>query len=290
MKVWWHGNIQPSEPNQWFESFRAYMDIYLFIAKLNQAEEFTIGAELYSMTVGIEDQWLKYPYGFPGRWLELLRYSKKKLNPGTRVMYDINFTDDQSNASGVVASGGEFERWRYRLVDLANPANPDELQIWKDLIAFWNELDAVGVDMYRSLASNRDVVPDEKSDLVKFLRNRSDQYASQMDTAMASIQAVTGKQQTLMFKEVGFKSMTKGFVDPFNYQNGGGTYNVAHQAAAFQAVYESFWLPQFDWFGGGSFWDVGINPARNQGSTDTGFSPIGKKETIATLQTIYSFH
>ena len=75
-KNWWHGNIQPRDPNAWFESFKTYLDIYMTIAKLTKIDEFTIGAELYSMTVGIEDQWKEYPYGFPGRWLELLNYTR----------------------------------------------------------------------------------------------------------------------------------------------------------------------------------------------------------------------
>ncbi len=128
------------------------MEVYLTVAKLAKVEEFTIGAELYSMTVGIEDQWKEYPYGFPGRWLELLRYVRAKL-PKTRLMYDINFTDDSVNSGGLSASGGEFERWRYRLVDLAEPTNPEERKIWNDLVSFWTELDAVGLDIYRSLAS-----------------------------------------------------------------------------------------------------------------------------------------
>ena len=289
VKLWWHGNIQPSDPNRWFDSFKSYMDIYLLIGKLNHVEEFTIGAELYSLTVGIEDQWKEYPYGFPGRWLDLLRYSRTKLNPGTRMMYDINFTDDVSNAGGVSASGGELERWRYRLVDLANPSDPDENKIWKDLVSFWSELDSVGIDMYRSLAGKHDVIPTDKNELVKLLRIRSDEYANQMDTTMASIEGVTGKHQIASFKEAGFRSITRGFIDPFNYENGAGEYNPVHQAAAFQALFESFWKPKFDWFGGGSFWDVGIDPARNKGTGETGFSPLGKKETVSTLKSIYSF-
>ena len=59
--------------------------------------------------------------------------------------------------------------WRYRLVDLANPTDDAQLQIWKDLVSFWSELDAVGVDMYRSLASKTDVIPGTLEDLIPFL-------------------------------------------------------------------------------------------------------------------------
>ena len=286
-KIWWHGNIQPNDPNRWFESFKSYLDIYVLIAQINHVEEFTLGAELYSMTVGIEDQWKAYPYGFPGRWLDLLHYCRGKLGAKVRIMYDINFTDDITQVGSVSASGGEFERWRYRLVDLANPTDPAQLIIWKDLVAFWNELDAVGIDMYRSLAGKQDTLPMNQADLVKHLRIRSDEYASQMDTSMVSIEAATGRHQFAIFKEAGFRSVDKGFIDPFNYENGVGTYNVDHQAAAFEALYESFWMPKFDWFGGGSFWDVGVDPSRNIGVGDTGFSPINKTETDLVLRKIY---
>src|SRR5690606_15792269 len=121
-KTWWHGNIQPSDVNRWFESLKQFHDIYILIARLNKVAEYTIGAELYSMTVGLEDQWPENPYGFPGRWLSLLRYTRSKLGKNVRIMYDINFTDDTAVSSGdLTAMGGELERWRYRLVDLANP-------------------------------------------------------------------------------------------------------------------------------------------------------------------------
>ncbi|MEY4632187.1 MAG: hypothetical protein RIQ81_2307, partial [Pseudomonadota bacterium] len=95
VKEWWHGNIQPQDPNAWFESFKTFLDIYLPVVRAGKVEEFTIGAELYSMTVGIEDQWMENPHGFPGRWVELLKHVRSKVGAGTRLMYDINFTDDK---------------------------------------------------------------------------------------------------------------------------------------------------------------------------------------------------
>lgn len=290
MKSWWHGNIQPSDPDRWFESFKQFHDQYLLIARLNKVEEYTIGAELYSMTVGLEDQWIEQPYGFPGRWLNFLRYSRSKLSKSTRIMYDINFTDDRVSANGeLTAMGGEFERWRYRIVDLANPDNAAEYQIWKDLVDFWNELDAIGIDMYRSLGSNQEVYSSNYVSLVDQLRVRSDEYASQVDITLAEIESITGKTQPMIFKEVGFRSVEKGFIDPFSYETGTGHYNESHQAAAYEALFRSFWEPRFDWFQGASFWDVSVNPSRNRGRGDTGFSPVGKSKTVDVLRMIYNF-
>ncbi len=274
-KNWWHGNIQPHDPNRWFESFKTYLDSYLLIAKANRVEEFTLGAELYSMTVGVEDQWKEYPYGFPAQWLTLLRYAKSQLSPGTRVMYDINFTDDKVAGGDLDRFGGEFERWRYRIVDLRD----------RSLIAFWTELDAVGIDLYRSLATADQVLPASHEALVASLQEASDRYASQIDNALFQIQNTTGVSKDLILKEVGFRSVTRGFVDPFTYA-GSGELNIDHQAAAYEAMFNSFWTPGWDWFKGVVLWDTSVNPAMH-GPNDIGFSPLGKAATENVLKKFY---
>ncbi len=281
MKLWWHGNIQPSDPNRWFDSFRTYLDSYITIANIGKADFFTIGAELYSMTVGIEDQWKEYPYGFPGRWLALLRYVKTKL-PRAKIMYDINFTDDSNTESGFEKSGGEMERWRYRIVDLADPTNPEEKQIWLDLVAFWKELDAVGIDMYRSLASRDAKIPKDQNELVALLKQRADSYATQLGNAWNEISLITEVEKLLYFKEIGYRSAENGFIDPFNYDNPNVTLNIPHQTAAYEAFFQAFWDAKWPWFGGVYFWDVAVDPHR-AGIGDSGFSPIGKPSTEAAI-------
>jgi hypothetical protein len=281
-KDWWHGNIQPSDPDRWFESFRVYLDSYLLIARAANVDEFTIGAELYSMTVGIEDQWLKHPYGFPGRWLELLRYVRSKL-PKAQLMYDINFTDDSVDGKSLRKAGGEIERWRYRIADLANPTDPAQEAVWKDLVAFWNELDAIGIDMYRSLASRDEDLSNLGFDaLTSLLKQRADSYASQLDTILTEISIYTGKDKPVIFKEVGFRSVERGMIDPFAYA-GSGVYNEMHQAASYKALLESLWAPSWPWFAGICFWDLPIDPAHH-GQRDVGFSPVGKPLTERVIR------
>lgn len=281
-KVWWHGNIQPDDPDRWFESFKIYLDSYLPLAQILKVEEFTVGAELYSMTVGLEDQWKQYPYGFPGRWLQLLRYVRSKL-PEARLMYDINFTDDRVDSNGIGTTGGELERWRYRLVDLAEPADPAQYAIWKDLVNFWNELDAIGIDVYRSLASNNQKIPQDYNALVNLLKLRTDSFATQMDNTIGQINMVVQTEKPIQFKEVGFRSVNNGFIDPFAYA-GSGTPNVVHQAAALQAYFESFWTVNWPWFKGFSFWEISLDPTK-EGVNDNGFSPVGKKQSEDIIKT-----
>lgn len=284
VKTWWHGNIQPRDPNRWFESFRVYLDMYITVARMAKADEFTIGAELYSMTVGVEDQWKEHPYGFPGRWLELLRYTRSKL-PTARLMYDINFTDDAVNTGGLTASGGEFERWRYRLVELANPSNPQEAQIWNDLTSFWKELDSIGFDIYRSLASHNQVLPTDYAELTNVLKNRADSYATQLDTGLMEIEFTLNHHKKAIIKEIGFRSVDRGFIDPFSYA-GSGTLNLQHQSAAYDAIFQAFWKPQWPWFGGINFWDIAVDESK-KGIEDTGFSPLGKPMTEEVVQSYY---
>lgn len=278
-KTWWHGNIQPSNPSNWFLSFQNYLDRYALAAKLGKADTYTIGAELYSMTVGVEDQWAEFPFGFPNNWISLLRYFKTKLGTTTKIAYDINFTDDSnSDASGILKSGGELERWRYRLVDLADPQDPAQKQTWLDLVQFWKELDLIGVDMYRSLADASEPIPEKFDDLVAHLMKRADSYAQQLDTTLLEIQLTLDVEKEIVFKEIGFRSVDNSFIDPFNYASASGKYNEMHQAAGYKAIFESFWAKGFSWFKGINFWDIAVDP-KAQGPNDLGFSPLNKPLT-----------
>lgn len=283
-KTWWHGNIQPSDPNRWFESFKIYLDLYLPLAAILKVEEFTIGAELYSMTVGIEDQWKDYPYGFPGRWLQLLRYVRAKL-PYSRLMYDINFTDDKVISDGFGATGGELERWRYRIVDLADRPDPKEKQIWTDLTTFWSELDAIGIDVYRSLASRNQSIPTDDNELINLLKQRTDSFATQMDNILSQISLTLSVDKPVIFKELGFRSVEFGFIDPFSYA-GTGKVNIQHQAAAFIAYFQSYWEPDWSWFKGFNFWEISLDPTK-EGLQDNGFSPVGKPESEKAIRNYF---
>lgn len=284
----WHGNIKPQDPYAWFSSFRSYVDIYVNIARAGMVEEFTIGAELYSMTVGLEDQWPEQPYGFPREWTLLMREIKSKLL-NARLMYDSNYTDATAGSAGIGPSGGELERWRYRLVDLKpDPQKPQTITpanraAWEQLRQFWDEIDVFGIDMYRSLIGENEQVPADYDQLVDLLESRTLQYATDIDTKLFEIELATGKSKKAMLKEVGFKSCTGCFRDPFLYDDPRREVNIAHQAAAYQAVFGAFVKPSWPWLLGISFWDAGTDPLR-QGPRDPGFTPLGKKLTESVIR------
>ncbi len=276
---WWHGNIQPNDPNLWFESYKSYLAIYYPLAQEPGVEEFTIGAELYSLTVGIEDQWKRHPYGFPGEWVKVLKEARANLPSHVRIMYDINFTDDRTDTANLSQYGGEFARWYYRLAGFAKPD--------QSLADFWNGLDAIGIDVYRSLATDQEAatLPANYDDLVVLLRKKSDLYAQQIDQSLEKIGDKLGTGfKDVVLKELGFASRDLGFIRPFEYsKTANGQANVLHQAAAYEAIFRSFWSPGFEWFRGIVFWDASVNESLH-GPTDHGFSPLGKPKTEQVLK------
>jgi hypothetical protein len=249
-------------------------------------EEFTVGAELYSMTVGLEDQWAQQPFGFPREWTLLIQEIKAKLGNHIRIMYDINYTDQTANDDGTGASGGEIERWRYRLVDLKPKEGAPETahtQAWKQLRDLWKEIDVVGVDIYRSLISAQDKAPEDYNALVSKLQVRAEEFASDLDSKLLEIETATGIKKKIILKETGFKSCTGCFLDPFKYDDPKDTVNISHQAAAYQAIFSAFVAPEWPWLHGIAFWDISVDPARS-GIQDPGFSPRGKAQTEEVIR------
>jgi len=275
-KTWWHGNIQPNDPLSWFNSFRVYLETYMEIASVGRVEEFTVGAELQSMTVGIGAEWPAYPQGFPRYFRDLVTSARARLGSATVLTYDMNYTDDEVITVNGVEYGGEVLQWRKALVDdVSNGIPPTER--FNDLAAIYRAMDVVGVDMYRSLASATEVLPVTYPELVAKLKLASDEFALQLNSTVAAMNATTGVTKGYRIKEVGFRSVDRGFVDPFTYA-GTGMLNVDHQAAAYEAVLSSFLLGANPLLSGITFWDASVDTSRH-GAIDLGFSPIGKAAT-----------
>jgi hypothetical protein len=275
---WWHGNIQPADPNTWFESFRSYLKEYYSLASLPGVEEFTIGAELYSMTVGVEDQWKANPYGFPAEWVKVLAEARSAMPKHVKIMYDINFTDERVDAGTLSDFGGEFARWSYRLTGIRNP-DPK-------LVEFWKGLDRVGIDMYRSLATEAQgrALPAHQDDIIKMLRTKTDLYAQQIDQTLEKIATTLGTDmKEVVLKEIGYASRNLGFIDPFDYPKATAALNIAHQAAAYEAIFQAFWKNDLDWMKGIVFWDASVNGGLH-GPGNNGFSVIGKPDTEKVIK------
>jgi hypothetical protein len=72
----WRGQIIPSNTQQWFASYTAFIDHYLDIAKAHGVEEFTLGVEMLSMTTPQNDSyWLALIADARARYSGTLTYS-----------------------------------------------------------------------------------------------------------------------------------------------------------------------------------------------------------------------
>ena len=276
-KVWWHGNVLPRDPQAWFASFREYFTPYLEIAKEMNIKEFTIGAELQSLTVGTPGRNM----GYPEEFLNLLAFMRTQLNPDTRIEYDINYTDERITNGKSSEIGGELAVWRQRIADTRSFNSMADYENWKNLLEFYRQLDGIGVDVYRSLADADDIIPEDYDALVLKLRRTTDSFVEYFDYALSSMWSYTSKRQTLTIKEIGFRSVTNGFVDPYTYA-GPGELNIEHQAAAYEAIFQSFFLAPRAWLGGIGFWDASVDLERH-GPFTTSFSPLGKELTESII-------
>lgn len=282
-KVWWHGNIQPADPLAWFASFQSYLEIYARIAANAKIREFTVGAELESMTVGEAGV---NPLGYPEMWIQLVDSIRPQLAAGTRIMYDINYTDDALyHEDGTVEYGGEFSRWRHRIVDPTSFPSMEAYKSWKALRTLWARFDAVGIDMYRSLMEDATLVPKSYPDLVVKLKEATDEFSDYLTWALKDIDSWVNKRTNLIIKEVGYKSVNNGFIDPFIHA-GPGSLNVEHQAAAYEALLRTFHETPLKWYGGIAFWEASVDYSKH-GPFDVGFSPIGKRQSERMLQTYF---
>lgn len=305
--VWWHGNIMPANPTAWFESWREYLNLYIPIAQRANVEEFTLGAELHSMTVGMEGYPAPYnSCGFPWEWVNVLKFVRAQL-PGVRLMYDINYTDDTVHVGQILTQGGEFAQWCGRLAHPSFPlphlpveetggqiptpvlppvlpagTPPEEGACWAGLMTFWRGLDAVGIDFYRSLATAEYHMPESCDDTTLVLKETSDRFASQIDNCLFEIGHINGRDKELIIKDTGYRSVLRGYLDPFLYA-GAGEFNACHQSASYDAIFLSFWVPRWPWFRGIVWWDASVNMDLH-GAHDVGFSPLGKPQTELVLK------
>lgn len=284
LKTWWHGNIEPSLPSAWFASFQDYLDVYLPIATAGRVEEFTVGAELESMTVGLPGA---TGFGYAGAWLNLVQHVRSNLPTATRLMYDLNYTDAVIVENGKMQTGGELARWRNRLAEPLLVTTPEAISARRDLADLWSRLDSAGIDMYRSLASDPTILPEDYDQLVIALKTQASAHATQVDGFVKDLNTATGATKAVVFKELGYRSVEFGFIDPFQYA-GPGTLNASHQAAAYEAFFQAFYVPGYRWYDGVSFWDASVD-LRRHGPLDKGFSPIGKGETEAVISNYFSW-
>lgn len=283
--TWWHGNIEPKDRARWFVSLKDFHNRYLQLAARKRMSQYTIGAELHSMTTGLGDRRPKRPRGEPAQWAGLVRYAKSIVGATTEIVHDVNYTDQYVLEDGVKKLGGEFEQFRFELT--REYKKPQDILFQNQLRDFWNSLDVVGIDMYRALASRRSGHPADLSALAARLRVRSDSHATQLDTSLLEIEVATGVAKNVELKEIGYRSVEGSFVDPASYESSGGQLSVLHQAAGWKAILDSFLGAGWPWFTGVHVWETNVD-RDHVNARDLGFSPLGKPESESVFLDYFS--
>jgi hypothetical protein len=123
-------------------------------------------------------------------------------------------------------------------------------------IAWWDALDAIGIDAYWDLINDDDPTVEE---LVEAWRPHGERLR---DLAKRW-------NKKVIFTEVGFRSVDGGVRKPWNYGSGGAV-DLQEQADAYESVFRAFfdapWCDGFYWWA----WD------ESDGEGDTSYTPHGK--------------
>ncbi len=285
--TWWHGNIRPDNPQEWFDHYFQYHQRYMRIANEVGASWYSIGAEMHSLTSGIGSRDLTWRFGFPELWLNLIAKARAILGSKVQITYGANYTDQYVLEDGIKTWGGEFAQWYHDITFLAKSA--EELRHQSNMQKLWLALDFVGLDYYRALGSATADYPTGYTDLVNMLSKNSIYYTQGLDSIVKNINALLKISSHLAVQEVGYRSVEKCFVAPYLYEDDHTPINYEHQAAAWDALLRAVWTPQWKWMNGVGIWQVLLDDDSDQ-SINGGFSPLGKAPAEKVMKTYFGAH
>lgn len=280
---WWHGVINPTDPNAWFNSYFQFHERYMRLARDCDASWYSIGAEMHSMTSGLGSRDPARHFGYPELWIKMIEKARPLLG-NTKITYGANYTDQYVLENGNRTWGGELEQWRYYLT--ANLLTQQEQDHQKNLRLLWGALDFMGVDFYRSLGDSSTDYPTELSPLADLLEISTRNHAEDLRSLQRQITTATGYTRDLFLQEIGYRSVEKSFVKPYIYEGDNAPINFMHQAAAWEAVLRSFWIPQTPVVSGVGIWQVLVDEDTDL-APNGGFSPLGKPMTEKILRSYF---
>lgn len=281
--TWWHGNIDPDKPSEWFEQYFQFHQRYLRIASENQAKWYSLGAEMHSMTSGFGERNPRSPHGYPQEWIKLVQRAREIVGPQVQLTYGVNYTDQYVLEEGERSWGGEFEQWRYDMTFLARKSS--DIRHQKLMRQLWRSFDFIGLDFYRSLGKAQDTYPKIFSELSDKLYELSYSHLAHLYWAWSTMSMVSGATPPMALQEIGYASVEKCFVAPYLYEDEDAHINYLHQAAAWDALLRAvtMQLPTSGWMQEIGIWQVLVDE-----DTDLhpkgGFSPLGKPLTIDTIR------
>ncbi|MDG0817492.1 hypothetical protein NWE73_14010 [Bdellovibrio sp. PAP01] len=283
--TWWHGNIRPDNPSEWFDHFFNYHKRYMKIAREVGASWYSIGAEMHSLTSGLGSRDPSWRFGFPELWVDFVAKARNVLGPDVEITYGANYTDQYVLEEGQKTWGGEFAQWYHDLTFLTR--TPEEIFHQEQMRTFWRSLDFVGLDYYRALGSATTDYPSGYSELVGVLSKNPMSYAQNLNDMLSNLDETLGIRSRLAVQEVGYRSVEKCFVAPYLYEDDHTPINYEHQAAAWEALLQAMWEPQWPWMQGIGIWQVLVDDDSDM-SVNGGFSPLGKSPAENVLKNFFT--
>lgn len=141
-------------------------------------------------------------------------------------------------------------------------------------IAFWEELDFIGIDAYFPLS-------EEKTPTVKELKDGWQPWKSKIKTLSRTT------NRSVIFTEFGYRSMDYTAKKPWLVDRNEDAVNLIAQANAKEAIFSEFW--QESWFAGGYVWKWFLNHKNVGGHQDNRFTPQNKpaQEVIKSFYEMY---
>lgn len=281
--TWWHGNIHPDDPAEWFEKYYLFHERYLRIASEVQAKWYSLGAEMHSITSGFGERNPSSPHGFPADWVKLVERARSIVGPLVQLTYGVNYTDQYVLEEGQRSWGGEFEQWRYDMTFLARTQADIEHQL--QMRKLWRSFDFIGLDFYRSLGKAQDEYPKVFSELSDKLYELSYSHIAHLYWAWSTMSQASGASPPMSLQEIGYASVENCFVAPYLYEDDKAKINYLHQAAAWDALLRALTmqLPTGGWMREIGIWQVLVDDDTDL-LPEGGFSPLGKPLTIDTLK------
>ena len=277
-KYWWHGNIEPSDIESWFQNYYAFHDRYVKLAADLHPKWYSLGSEMHSMTVGLGSRYRSWRFGFPAKWVQMIQQVRTILPRSTQLTYGINYTDQYVLENQQQTWGGEFEQWRHDITFA--PQTSDEVRHQNDMRDLWRNLDFLGVDYYRALGSNKPTYPSDFATLADMLTTTTRKYAIDVRESRNQMSQATGAGREIAIQEVGYRSVDKCFVFPYHYEGGNEPINYIHQGAAWEALLRA--VTDVPYYGVG-IWQVLLDEDSDL-KENPGFSPLGKEPLTSVLQ------
>ncbi len=216
----WRAFINPSDRTTWFANYDSMILHYAQIAQANGVEEICIGTELISMAANSQN-----PTNTQN-WQSLI--SQVRGAYSGKLTYSANW------------GAGAFY---------------DEA----DDIAFWPQLDYIGISAYYDLNSSTNNVSDLESAWNSWNINEISPLYYKYS-------------KPVLFSEIGYRSVTGAHTQPWNYNLSGG-YDPTEQQNDYQALFD-YWN-NYSFMAGVSLWEWKIDPNAG-GSGDTSYTPQNK--------------